>query len=82
MLQLTLVGVALVIVNAFAGSPITMVPSAKHPVAVSVTRTTYVPAATLAKVNVFPDLVNVPVPNVPEVNTKVYAPMVAFPETV
>jgi hypothetical protein len=43
-------------VKAFAGSPITMVPSAKHPVAVSVTRTTYVPA-TLAKVNVFPDCV-------------------------
>jgi hypothetical protein len=41
-------------VKAFAGSPITMVPSAKHPVAVSVTRTTYVPTATLAKVNVFP----------------------------
>jgi hypothetical protein len=40
-------------VNAFAGSPIIMVPSAKHPVAVSVTRTTYVPTATLAKVNVF-----------------------------
>jgi hypothetical protein len=34
-------------VKAFAGSPITMVPSAKHPVAVSVTRTTYVPTATL-----------------------------------
>jgi hypothetical protein len=46
----TTVGVALVMVKAFAGSPITMVPSAKHPVAVSVTRTTYVPTA---KVNVF-----------------------------
>jgi hypothetical protein len=32
LLQLTLVGVALVMVKAFAGSPITMVPSAKHPV--------------------------------------------------
>ena len=41
-----------------------MVPSAKQPVAVSVTRTVYVPAAALLSVSTFPDGVKVPVLNV------------------